>query len=196
VPVRRAAAEERPAGSAPAGAEDDPPTADSPAATEPDPPAVAEPEAPAADWLAADPPATGSPSGEPDTVAEPVSRPPGRMRRLADRMFAERDRDHERRAPGKAAKRGLSLAGELAFTAAVLATVVVVVGVLFVAFGANTSNSIVSGFHTAADFLVGPFHGLFHLTKPKHTVVLNWVIAAVVYLVAGFIIRRLLKTSK
>jgi hypothetical protein len=164
--------------------------ADSPPAEPRDEPAAPTAAAPAE--AAAEPP-RGS---EEDTLSDEPTQPeqPSRSRRFAHRVLAGPDPDRPRRSPnvGAVARKSTGMIGGLVATAGVLAAVIVAVGILFVAFDANAANAIVSGFHSAADFLVGPFHGLFHLDKPKHQTVLNWAIAAIVYLVAGFIIRKIL----
>jgi hypothetical protein len=57
---------------------------------------------------------------------------------------------------------------------------------------ANASNAIVSDIHDAAKWLVGPFNNLFSISKPKLGMAVNWGIAALVYLLVGGFIARLI----
>ena len=89
--------------------------------------------------------------------------------------------------------------GALDVVATVIATIfriaalLIVLGILFVVLEANTGNSIVSFVLDVADFLVGPFDGLFTPKDPKLEVVINYGIAAVIYLVVGSLIARLIR---
>jgi hypothetical protein len=74
-----------------------------------------------------------------------------------------------------------------------LVAIVIVVGIAFVVFDANTSNSIVSWIHDAAKFLVGPFDGIFKPGNHKLAIGINWGLAAVVYLVVARLIAGLLR---
>ena len=60
---------------------------------------------------------------------------------------------------------------------------------------ANASNDLVQLVRDAANFLAGPFDGLFDLERFKVEVAVNWGIAAVVWyavarLIARFLLRR------
>jgi hypothetical protein len=89
--------------------------------------------------------------------------------------------------------------GALDVVATVIATIfriaalLIVLGILFVVLEANTGNSIVSFVLDVADFLVGPVDGLFTPKDPKLEVVINYGIAAVIYLVVGSLIARLIR---
>jgi hypothetical protein len=85
-----------------------------------------------------------------------------------------------------------ALARLVRFVVGVVVLIIVVGGVLFLV-GANSSNAIVHDIHDAASWLVGPFRNLFSINgHPKLTLVLNWGIAAVVYLVVGGFIASLI----
>lgn len=64
----------------------------------------------------------------------------------------------------------------------------IVLGIILYDAKANPNNNIVSGIHDAANWLTGPFHGLFSFHGLRKQLSLNWGIAAVVYLIAGGII--------
>ena len=69
---------------------------------------------------------------------------------------------------------------------------VLVLGIVLVVLEANRSNDIVQVVRDAAQFLAGPFDGLFKFDRNKVEVAVNWGIAAVVWLLVGRLISRLL----
>lgn len=69
---------------------------------------------------------------------------------------------------------------------------VLVLGIVLVVLEANRSNDIVQVVRDAAQFLAGPFDGLFTLERNKVEVAVNWGIAAVVWLLLGRLVARLL----
>ena len=86
----------------------------------------------------------------------------------------------------------LSRAIELLGTAV---TLILLAGIALVLLKANRDNDIVHAIRTAADFLAGPFNGMFELDNPRTSIAVNWGIAAAVYytaarVLAGFISRR------
>jgi hypothetical protein len=76
--------------------------------------------------------------------------------------------------------------------AAGVVTAIIVAGVLLVVLNANPTNDIVSAIHDAARALVGPFDGMFTLDSAKATLAVNWGIAALVYLIIGGLIARVI----
>jgi hypothetical protein len=68
---------------------------------------------------------------------------------------------------------------------------IIVAGILLIVLSANPSNSIVSSVHDAARWLVGPFNGMFKPDDHKLAITINWGIAALVYVIAGSLIARL-----
>jgi hypothetical protein len=75
---------------------------------------------------------------------------------------------------------------------ATVVALILVAGILLVVLGANRSNDLVQAVHDAAQFLAGPFDGLFNLTRHKVEIAVNWGIAAVVWYALGRLITRLL----
>lgn len=73
-----------------------------------------------------------------------------------------------------------------------IAALLIVLGIAFVVLEANADNSIVSVVLDVADFLVGPFDGLFTPKDEKLEVAINYGIAAVIYLVVGSLLARLI----
>jgi hypothetical protein len=76
-----------------------------------------------------------------------------------------------------------------------IVALIIVVGIVLVLLKANPTNVIVSDIHDAAQWLVGPFHNLFHIKKPRVNIAVNWGIAAVVYLVVGHFLASVLARS-
>jgi len=69
---------------------------------------------------------------------------------------------------------------------------IIVAGILLVVLKANPANSIVSEVHSWAHWLAGPFDGMFSFHSANTAIAVNWGIAAVVYLIVGGLIVRLL----
>jgi hypothetical protein len=69
---------------------------------------------------------------------------------------------------------------------------ILVLGIVLVVLEANRSNDLVQLVRDAAQFLAGPFDGLFALDSNKAEKAVNWGIAAVVWLALGRLIARLL----
>jgi hypothetical protein len=69
---------------------------------------------------------------------------------------------------------------------------IIVAGILLFVLKANPTNSVVSAVHDTARTLVGPFDGMFSFHSAKVAVAVNWGIAALVYLVVGALIARLI----
>ena len=67
----------------------------------------------------------------------------------------------------------------------------IVLGILLVVLGANLGNPVASFIHSVAEWLVTPFKALFTLKQEEIQVAVNWGLAAVVYLVIGLLIARL-----
>jgi hypothetical protein len=70
---------------------------------------------------------------------------------------------------------------------------IIVAGIVLVLFKANATNSIVSDVHDAARWLAGPFEGIFSFHSARVALAVNWGAAAVVYLIVGVLIARLLR---
>jgi hypothetical protein len=68
----------------------------------------------------------------------------------------------------------------------------IVLGILLVVLGANLDNPVASFIHSVAEWLVTPFKALFTLKQEKIQVAVNWGVAAIVYLVIGLVIARLM----
>jgi uncharacterized membrane protein YdcZ (DUF606 family) len=80
------------------------------------------------------------------------------------------------------------------FVQLILSIVVLIIlaGILLAVLKANPANSIVSEVHSWAHWLAGPFDGMFSFHNANTAIAVNWGIAAVVYLIVGGLIVRLL----
>jgi hypothetical protein len=76
--------------------------------------------------------------------------------------------------------------------AAGIVAAIIVAGILLVVLNANPTNDVVSAIHDSARALVGPFDGMFTLDSADATLALNWGIAALVYLMVGGLIARMI----
>ncbi|WP_433006862.1 hypothetical protein [Kribbella sp. CA-294648] len=97
-------------------------------------------------------------------------------------------------AVGSGVKRFRNLVASLVWLVAVIAAAVLALGALFTALDqANQSNEIVKWVLERGHDLVGPFKDLFRLETAKNTLLVNWGIAALVYLVIGKIAERFIR---
>ncbi|MEV0791159.1 hypothetical protein [Kribbella sp. NPDC050459] len=95
---------------------------------------------------------------------------------------------------GSGVRKLRNLIASLIWLAAVLAAAVLALGALFTALDqTNQSNEIVRWILERGHDLVGPFKDLFRLETAKNTLLVNWGIAALVYLIAGKILERIVR---
>ncbi|WP_232828233.1 hypothetical protein [Kribbella monticola] len=95
---------------------------------------------------------------------------------------------------GTGVKQARNLIASVIWLIAVLAAAVLALGALFTALDqANQSNEIVRFVLDRGHDLVGPFKDLFRLQTAKNTLLVNWGIAALVYLIAGKILERFIR---
>jgi len=87
-----------------------------------------------------------------------------------------------------------NLLASVVWLIAVLAAALLALGALFTALDqTNQSNEIVRWVLERGHDLVGPFKDLFRLETAKNTLLVNWGIAALVYLIAGKILERFIR---
>jgi hypothetical protein len=97
-----------------------------------------------------------------------------------------------------AGRRGYGAAGARAGLARAISLIgaivalILIAGILLVVLGASRSNELVQAVHDAANFLAGPFDGLFNLKHHKVEIAVNWGIAALVWLLLSRLIARLI----
>ncbi len=98
------------------------------------------------------------------------------------------------RTRGAGAKdRILSFLASLIMVVAVLVALVLALHILFVILRANPDNAIVQFVEGLAGTLAWRFEGLFLLTRESVEVLVNFGLAAVVYLIVGAVLARLLR---
>lgn len=74
-------------------------------------------------------------------------------------------------------------------------TVVIVVGIVLTVLGANPHNVLVSDIHDAGAWLTSPFHNVFTVKNGNWHIALNWGLAAIVYLLVGGLLARLIASA-
>jgi hypothetical protein len=114
---------------------------------------------------------------------------------VSDRRPVEGTRRQGRRKRARARKFTVDVGSFLARVVALVLSIVVLIivaGILLVVLKANAANSIVSEVHSWAHWLAGPFDGMFSFHSANTAIAVNWGIAAVVYLIVGGLIVRLL----
>jgi hypothetical protein len=87
---------------------------------------------------------------------------------------------------------GAGLLARVVHVVVSIIVLIIVAGILLVLLKANPANSIVSQVHDWARSLAGPFDGIFSFHSARVAIAVNWGIAAVVYLLVGGLIGRLL----
>ena len=75
-------------------------------------------------------------------------------------------------------------------TAAAVVAAIIVLAIVLRLLGASESNGLVDAVHQAGSWLSSPFHGLFSPNDGDLRMVVNWGLAALVYLVIARIIAR------
>jgi hypothetical protein len=68
---------------------------------------------------------------------------------------------------------------------------IIILGIVLVLIKANPNNQIVDFILDVGRFLTKPFHNLFPQDNPRQDILVNWGIAAIVYLIVGSLIARL-----
>ena len=79
---------------------------------------------------------------------------------------------------------------------AIWAAAILVLHIVFVMFKGNPSNNIVSHVKDYADSLAGPLKDLFTFKNPKTNTLINYGIAAIVWVAVGRLIASLLQRIK
>jgi hypothetical protein len=73
-----------------------------------------------------------------------------------------------------------------------IAAAIIVAAIVLRLLGANPSNTLVRDIHDVAQTLVGPFKNLFSINNAKLSIVVNWGLAALAWLIVGGLIARLI----
>ena len=103
----------------------------------------------------------------------------------------EAKREQAPAGPGAAAS-ALALVGRIIAGVFALLAAIIIVAILLKVTGANRLNPMVSVLLPTGSFLVGPFEQVFQLDGRNTEVVVNWGIAAALYLVVGQVVGRAL----
>lgn len=120
--------------------------------------------------------------------------PPSAVKPAARKEAAATKGQAAMSAVGTGVNRFRNLLASLIWLIAVIAAAVLALGALFTALDqANQSNEIVRFVLERGHDLVGPFKDLFRLETAKNTLLVNWGIAALVYLIAGKILERFIR---
>lgn len=90
---------------------------------------------------------------------------------------------------------GMLLLARLVRVVVGVVVALIVAAILLRVLGANPHNAIVNDVHDAGRALVGPFDGLFSIKHAKLAIAVNWGLAAIVYLIVGGFIARLIARS-
>jgi hypothetical protein len=93
----------------------------------------------------------------------------------------------------RALRRSLSLLATIVFDVGVVVAIIVALYIAFYLLHANPENGIVRVDRQIADVLAGPFLGLFTPRDPRMEVIVNYGLAAVVYLVAGGVVASIIR---
>lgn len=132
------------------------------------------------------PPSLDPPAEEDQRRAAPPGLPPRRPR--------EEPRKETSTATAKAAvSKVREILATAVFTVAVLAALVLALGAVLIALKANEQNQIVAGIIDIGRRVVGPFDDIFRMDTRVKQVLVNWGIAAVVYLVVGRVAERVIR---
>ncbi len=86
-----------------------------------------------------------------------------------------------------------ALAAKLLLWTIAAVAAIILLGVLFTVLNANPHNWLVRNVHGWGYWLTTPFHDLFMRADPKQNVLINWLLAALVYVGLGALLARLLR---
>jgi hypothetical protein len=84
--------------------------------------------------------------------------------------------------------------GSLVALAALLVALLIGAAICLIVYAPHTGGSLVHWVRHAGAWLTGPFHGMV-TAHGDHRVIVNWGIAAAVYLVGGTIVARLIRMT-
>lgn len=101
-------------------------------------------------------------------------------------------RQRRRGSTGAHRSAGAGLLARIVHVVVSVVVLIIVVGILLIVLKANTTNSIVAEIQDWAHWLTGPFDGMFSFDNARVAIAVNWGIAAVVYLLIGGLITRVL----
>ena len=88
-----------------------------------------------------------------------------------------------------------SRAASVVMTIAAVIAGIIVLGIVLVLVGANQANDIVNLVMDVGRFFAGPFSDLIPQDNQRANYVVNWGIAALVYLLVGAILARIIRRA-
>jgi len=164
----------------------DKPAADTPVTRQPAVPSAGSPTGPTP---------TGSPTGSKATGSKaPAGNPPASTKSAGENKGNHAKSKAAMSAVGSGVANIRNTIASLVWLVAVLVAGELALGALFTALDqTNQSNEIVTWILARGHELVGPFKDLFRLETAKNTLLVNWGIAALVYLIAGKIVERFVR---
>jgi hypothetical protein len=86
-------------------------------------------------------------------------------------------------------------AASVVMTIATIIAGIIVLGIVLVLVGANQANDIVNFIMDIGRFFAGPFGDLIPQDNQRANYVVNWGIAALVYLLVGAILARIIRRA-
>ena len=86
-------------------------------------------------------------------------------------------------------------AASIVMTIAAVIAGIIVLGIVLVLVGANQANDIVNVIMDVGRFFAGPFDDLIPQDNQRANYVVNWGIAALVYLLVGAILARIIRRA-
>ena len=86
-------------------------------------------------------------------------------------------------------------AASVVMTIATIIAGIIILGIVLVLIGANMQNTVVDFIMDIGRFFAKPFGDLFPQKSVKQNYVVNWGIAAIVYLVVGAILARIIRRT-
>lgn len=86
-------------------------------------------------------------------------------------------------------------AASVVMTIATIIAGIIVLGIVLVLLGANMQNTVVDFVMDIGRFFAKPFGDLFPQNSVKQNYVVNWGIAALVYLLVGALIARVIRRA-
>jgi hypothetical protein len=136
---------------------------------------------------------TEKPASPPDQAVETPAKsaaeapPPAKQRGRTRRSFTV--------LPRRTWRRGIEAVATAIVVAAVIVAIILAVHVVFVVFEANNANSLVTTINDWADTLAWKFRDVFTPDNAKTAALVNYGLAAVIYLIAGRIVAGLIRRA-
>lgn len=132
-------------------------------------------------------------AADPKAATKPVVAKPAPAKPVVDDAGKSRSKV-ALSAVGSGVARVRNYAATIVWLVAVLCAAVLALGALFTVLDqANESNDIVSWVLDRGHDLVGPFEDVFKLETAKNTLLVNWGIAALAYLIVGKLLERIIR---